>query len=126
MANVNKEQALQEFFEGFGWPVYDEGTIPDGAPLPRITYMMASDSLDSPLSVTASLWDRSYSWKSVTEKKDEIAAYLYMMDPPTVPFTGGRIYIWPGKPFSQRMIESSDGMIRRLYLNFEVEYFSAY
>ena len=123
---MNKEQALQAFFESFKWAAYDENTVPDDASLPRITYMMATDSLDNPLSMTISLWDRSYSWESVTLKAKEISKALYEMYPPTISCDEGRIHLRPGMPFAQRMIDSSDSMIRRIYINLEVEYFTAY
>lgn len=123
---MNKEQALQAFFESFKWAVYDENTVPDDASLPRITYMMATDSLDNPLSMTISLWDRSYSWESVTLKSKEISKALYDMYPPTISCDEGCIHLRPGMPFAQRMEDTSDSMIRRIYINLEVEYFTAY
>lgn len=123
---MNKEQAIQDFFGSFGWKAYEASTVPDDAVLPRITYELSVDSLDRPLTMAASLWDRSYSWESVTEKKDDIAYRLYHMHPPTITCDTGRIYITPGSPFSQRMSDSSDDTIRRLYLNFEIEFFTAY
>ena len=123
---MDKEQTLQAFFESFGWKAYDENTVPDGAEMPRITYMMATDSLGNPISMAASLWDKSYSWETVTRKKDEIAEAITFMYPPAMAFDHGRIYISPGTPFAQRMNDPADGMIRRMYLNFEVEFFSAY
>lgn len=123
---MNKEQALQDFFESFTWKAYDESTVPDDAEIPRITYSVATDSLDTTLSMTCSLWDKSYSWESVTLKAKEIAQRLYTMHPPAIAFDTGRIYITPGTPFAQRFTEQSDDTIRRILINFEVEYFSAY
>lgn len=123
---MNKEQAMQNFFEGFGWKAYDESELPDDAEMPRLTYGLVTDSLDNPVSMAISLWDRSHSWKSVTEKAKEISEALTFMHPPAIPCDEGRIYITPGTPFTQRMLESSDPMIRRIYINLEIEYFTAY
>ena len=123
---MNKEQAMHDFLNSFGWTAYDETDLPDNAVMPRITYGLVVDSLDNPLSMAISLWDRSRSWKSVTEKANEIQHALTFMNPPAFPCDEGRIYVTAGTPFAQRMIESSDTMIRRIYINLEVEYFTAY
>lgn len=121
---MDKEQALRTFWSGFGWAAYDEGTVPDDASIPRITYSVSVDILDRPVMLTASLWDISYSWETVTKKAAEISKALRDMYPPAIPFEGGRIYLTPGQPFAQRMSDSNDDKIRRIYLNLEAEYFS--
>lgn len=121
---MDKEQALHAFWNGFGWAAYDEGTVPDDAPIPRITYSVSVDALDRPVMLTASLWDKSYSWETVSKKAAEIAKALRDMYPPAFPFDEGRIYLTPGQPFAQRMSDSNDDSIRRIYLNLEAEYFS--
>lgn len=123
---MDKEQALQAFWGGFGWKAYDEATVPDDAEIPRITYSVSVDSLDRPVLLTASLWDKSYSWESVTKKSKQIAKALRDMYPPAFAFDDGRIYLTPGQPFAQRMSDSNDDSIRRIYLNIEAEYFSDY
>lgn len=121
---MNKEQALHQFFSSFGWTAYDEGTVPDGADIPRITYSVSVGTLDRPVMIACSLWDKSYSWASVTQKAEQISKALRDMYPPAIPFDGGRIYITPGSPFAQRMSDTNDDTIRRIYINLEVEYFT--
>jgi len=121
---MDKEQAMHAFFSSFGWKAYDETLLPDDAEMPRITYGLVTDSLDRPVSMAFSLWDKSYSWASVTQKAHEISEAITFMHPPAIPCDGGRIYITPGTPFTQRMSEPSDDTIRRLYINLEVEYFT--
>lgn len=123
---MDKEQTLQAFFESFGWKAYDENKLPDDAEMPRITYGLATDSLGQPISIAISLWDRSFSWASVTQKAHEIGRAIMLMHPPAIKCDEGRIYISPGTPFTQRMNEPSDDFIRRLYINLEVEFFTAY
>lgn len=122
---MDKEQTMHDFFSSFGWKAYDENTVPDDAEMPRITYGLSTDSLDNVVSIAISLWDKSYSWASVTHKAQEISEALTFMHPPAIPCEGGRIFIKPGTPFTQRMSDSSDSMIRRLYINLEVEFFTA-
>lgn len=120
----DKEATLQDFFSSFTWNAYDENTVPDDATMPWITYGLVTDSLDHPVSMAISLWDKGYSWASVTQKAQEISHALTFMNPPALPCQGGRIYIKPGTPFTQRMADSSDSMIRRIYINLEIEYFT--
>lgn len=121
---MDKEQTIHAFFSSFGWKAYDETLLPDDAEMPRITYGLATDSLGHPVSMAFSLWDKSYSWKTVTEKAQEIADAITFMHPPAIKCDSGRIYITPGSPWTQRMSEPTDDTIRRLYLNLEVEYFT--
>ena len=123
---MDKAQAVHNFMNSFTWKAYDEGTVPDDAVFPRITYQLFVDALDHPLSMAISLWDRSYSWTSVEEKAKEIAYRLYTMRPPAIPCDTGRVYIKKGSPFAQRMSDQADSMIRQMYINLEIEYFTAY
>lgn len=123
---MDKTQALNTFWRSFGWPAYDESTVPDDAGLPRITFNVVTDSLDNGVMMYASLWDKSYSWDSVETKAREIAQAIDEMYPPAIKLDDGRLYITKGSPFAQRMGDSNDDSIRRIYLNLEAEYFTAY
>jgi hypothetical protein len=123
---MDKSQALDEFWNSFEWKAYDEGTVPDDAEMPRITYNVVLDSLGNSVMMNASLWDRSTSWTQITQKADEISQAIETMYPPAIALDDGRMYITKGSPFAQRMQEPSDDMIRRIYLNIDVEYFTRY
>lgn len=120
---MTKEQALDTFWNSFGWEAYDENTVPDEVILPHITYTSATDSIDRNVALSASLWDRSTSWASVTNKKNQINDYIGLGGV-LVPYNGGAIWIRRGQPFAQRMSDVDDG-IRRIYLNITAEYISA-
>lgn len=122
---MDKSQAIDNFWKRFGLPAYDENTVPDDAPLPRITYSVETDSLDGELSLTASLWYRSKSWKDITQKAEDIGEYIVKMMPPTIPIDNGRLYISKGSPFAQRMTDPDDS-IRRILLNINAEFLTAY
>jgi len=122
---MDKAQAIHNFWTSFGWTAYDEGTVPDDAEYPRITYNVATDDLGNPLAMYGSLWDRGTSWARVSQKADEISEALTKMHPPAVAFDGGRVFITKGTPFAQRMVDEDD-MVRRIYINITVEFFSAY
>ena len=118
---MNAMQALQYFWAGFGWPAYNEYSVPDEVQLPYITYEAANDFLGETLGLTASLWDRSPSWGSVMSKEQEISDFIGRGGR-AIAFDGGIIWIKRGTPWSQRLDEPSDSMIRRIVLNLEVEF----
>ena len=119
---MDKEQALHQFWSSFGVVAYDENTVPEGAELPRITYSVSISEFGQNTALTASVWDRSTSWKSVTDISHLIAKKLYnggyMMK-----YNNGMMWIRKGTPFMQRMSDPDDS-IRRIYINIEVEYIS--
>ena len=123
---MDKAQAINAFWNSFEWKAYDEGTVPDDAPIPRITYSVVTDSLGNPVMIPASLWDKSTSWERVTKKSEEISKRLEEMYPPTIAIDNGRVYLTKGSPFAQRMSDSTDSTVRRIYLNVDAEFFTAY
>lgn len=114
-----KEQALHRFFSQFA-TAYDESTVPENATLPRITYSVATDSFNRPVSITASIWSRSKSWVQATEIKDTIDEAMGHGGM-TVKYEDGMLWMTPGTPFAQRMSDLDDS-IRRIVLNFEAEF----
>ena len=119
---MNKAQAIQSFWEGFGWATYDQNTVPEDAAMPRLTYNFVSGSFNETQVPPASLWDRTRSWKRITDKSDEIEAAIGMGGV-MIPFDGGAIWIKRGSPFAQRVSDEDDS-IRRILLNIELEYIS--
>lgn len=117
---MDKAQVLQQFWSGFGMEAYDENTVPGNAPLPRITYQVSLDSLDSPVAIPASIWYRSTSWATITKKAEEISKAIGPGGQ-SIKCDGGYVWIKRGSPFSQRMSDPDDS-IRRVYLNTEVEF----
>lgn len=120
---MTKEQAYHAFLASFGWPAYDENTVPDDATLPRITYNFSDAEFGDPVAMAVSVWDRSTSWTSVTAMKDQIYNAIGLGGK-IIPFDGGYIWVKRGQPFSQRMADESDS-IRRIYIVLEVEYLTA-
>lgn len=120
---MNEAKALHEFWSSFGWKAYDEQTVPseDQNPeIPRITYEVTTDEFGEVVSLSASLWDRSYSWAAISEKAEEINSYIGRGGI-ILRFTDGMMWVKRGSPFSQRMSDEDD-TIRRIVLNIEVEF----
>lgn len=120
---MTKEQAYHNFVSGFTWKAYDENTVPEDATLPRITYNFSVAEFGDPVAMSLSLWDRSTSWTTVTNKADEIYNAIGLGGR-IIPFDGGYLWIKRGTPFAQRMSDENE-QIRRIYLNVEVEYFTS-
>lgn len=118
---MNTAQALQNFWSGFGLTAYDENTVPDDATLPYITYESSDDFFGSASAKSASLWYRSPSWVEITEKEQEIADFIGRGGRMIAVDNGG-IWINRGQPWAQRMAEPSDSMVRRIVLNYEIEF----
>lgn len=118
---MNTAQALQLFWSSFNLPAYDENTVPDKAALPYITYEVGDDFFGEQVARSASLWYRSTSWEDITRKEQEIASYI-RRGGRMISVDGGAIWIKRGTPWAQRMAEPSDSMVRRIVLNYEIEF----
>lgn len=123
---MNKEQAIQNFWASFGIPAYDESTVPTDAKMPYITYNVATDSLDNVVNLYASLWYRSSSWAEISNKKDEIEKALGKNGYRIKQLDEGYVWMTKGTPFAQRMGDPEDDMIRRIYMNVQAEFLTAY
>lgn len=122
---MDNAQALQSFWESFGWAAYDNSTVPskDMAPeMPRITYDVSVSEFEAPVTISASLWDRGYSWERISRKVEDIFNYIGLGGV-LVPYDTGKLWIKRASPFAQRMADEDD-TIRRVYLLIEVEYFT--
>lgn len=125
---MNKWQAIHFFWNSFGWNAYDENSVDTGefAPsLPYITYSAQNGAMGDILTLTASLWDKSTSWKNVSDKADEIAeriGYGYKL----VEIDDGYLYITRGQPFAQRINDPDDKEIKRIYIILSAEFLTAY
>lgn len=122
---MNKSQALDSFWNSFSLPAFDENSVPTGKSFPYITYQVATDSVNSPLTLSASLWYRESTWKNIADKAEEIAAhigYSYRK----IKFDDGYLIIYKGTPFAQRMNDPEDDLIKRIVLTITAEFLSEY
>lgn len=117
------EQALHNFWSGFGLTAYDENSVPDEAEMPYITYNVVTDCFDSEVIMSGSLWYRTISWAAITQKTDEISRYLGLGGI-MLTFDDGGIWIKKSSPFAQRMGDESDDKIKRMVINISSEFIS--
>lgn len=118
---MNKMQALNAFWNGFGLKAYDENSVPDGIDLPYLTYESSDDDFGSVLVQTANLWYRSSSWSEITAKEQEISDFI-TRGGRMIAYDGGALWIQKATPWAQRLEEPSDDMVRRIVLNVTVEF----
>lgn len=123
---MDKAQAIHQFWSSFDLMAIDEQSAYDekiDLPDNYITYELQTSNFGDPISLTASLWYYSTSWKDITDKADEIARYIGY---------GGKIiavddgYIWIklGTPFAQRMASEQENY-RRIILTITVDFLTA-
>jgi len=120
----DKWQVQDDFWNSFGLPAYDENTVFTSGTMPaypHITYEAKNGIWDQDLSLSASLWYRSTSWKEISQKADEILASI--VHGKMVKVKGG--YFWfktpSGTPFAQRMAAEGDSSLRRIILTVTAE-----
>ena len=121
---MDKVQALNKFWNSFAIPAYDENSVPDKHAMPYITYNVVTDSIGNIVNLYGNLWYNSTSWREVSLKAEEIAqkiGYGYKL----AKLDKGYLYITKSSPFSQRMQETDD-TVKRIYINIQVEYLTAY
>lgn len=123
---MDKMHAYHQFWNSFGIPAFDELTVPDeinGIKVvpPYITYETATDDFDNTLFLTASIWYRDESWEAVTEKEKQIAEYIGRGGQ-TVHYDDGAFWIKKRSPWAQRMQDPDDDMIRRIILQYSIEF----
>lgn len=123
---MDKGQKLHEFWNSFEIPAYDENSVPDDVKYPYITYSVVDDSLGNVVNLTGSLWYRSSSWAGVESKKNEVAKRVGEFGFLSLPIDNGYIYLVKGTPFAQRMVDPSDELVKRMYLNLQAEFLTAY
>ena len=131
---MDKEQAYNAFWSGFGVLAFEENAVPDDETIqrlidaglaeskyPYITYQVIVDDLDHPVFPTASIYDRSNSWERADILANTISRRIQNTN--TIKLDNGRMFITKGSPFAQHQLENGDMDIRRVILNLGIEFF---
>lgn len=122
---MNKAQAINEFWNSFGVPAYDENTLNvDSSVKTYITYSVQEGKLDDPIVLNASIWTRNTSWTKLDEIKTNIAHKLYTMNP--IKLDDGYLHLTSGTPFAQRFRADEDPDYLRILIVIQAEFFTAY
>lgn len=118
---MDKQQAIHAFWAGFGLPAYDETSVPDNAELPYITHESAVSDFDRPVAQSASIWMRATSWNTLVAYENAISE-VFTRGGVIIHYDGGAAILRKGSPWSQRLTSENDDTVRRIFLNYEVEY----
>ena len=118
---MDKWQAQHQFWSSFGVPAYEENSVPDGAPFPRITYESAASTFEDLVSISASIWTRSTSWETADRLTDLIEHRIKNMGCPAI--EGGRYRVYAGNnTFARKMGDPEDDQIKRTLLSVTFEF----
>lgn len=118
---MDKAQAINNFWNGFGLKAYDATSVPDETQMPYITYELSVDEFGQSLSQTASLWYYSSSWKDIQLKEQQIYNYIGRGGR-MIHYDDGAVWIQRGTPWALRLAGNDDEYVRRILLNVEVEF----
>ena len=121
---MTKAAAIYQFWNSFGLTAYEENSVPDEAAFPYITYQLVTDSFDREIPLTASLWYRSESWTGINSKTEEISQKI-SRGGKIISCDEGAIWLKRGQPFAQSMVDKSDDLLKRKYLNITAEFMTA-
>lgn len=119
---MTKAGAIYSFWNQF-LTAYEENTVPTDAKYPYITYNLVTDAFSGEsVSMSASLWYFSDSWKEINAKTEEISEAIGMGGVFLETENGGSIWLKRGQPFAQNMSDEHSDQIRRKLINVEAEY----
>lgn len=132
---MDKQQAYNAFWGGFGVLAFEENSKPDDKAIeemihagiitskyPYIAYEVLVDDLGNAVYPTASIYDNNTSWARIDTLANTISEYIQNMN--TVKLDEGRMFITKGSPFAQHMAEDNEPTIKRVVLNLGVEFFT--
>lgn len=109
-------EAFYRFLGQFGFPVSEEGAVPDtdppGYPLLVCRYGEGAGRGEA-VGLAVSLWVRSPGWRDAQEAADRIGAAL----PPGgvfLPFDGGGLWLTRDAPWAMRAGDDEDPMLKRI------------
>lgn len=111
---LSTARALQKFWAGFGLPAYSEGSVPDDAELPYITYSLPVTEGPNPATHYAKIYYHDTSNDAVTAKADEVLAAIG---------SGGanvdhKLRIYLQNPLAQIITETDT--VRYAYINLQI------
>ena len=123
---MNKYAAVQSFLNSF-LPAYEENAIfsaPVAPSYPYITYESIVDSFgETDTAMTFSTWYKEYSWSKSVSKTRDISAVIGR-EGKMLECDEGYVLIMRGSPFSTRMGDESDDLIKRTFFNLTVRFYT--
>ena len=120
---MTPEAALYNFMSEFGIPAYSATSVPDDAVFPYLTYdlVIGEEWNSGEVNIPVNVWYRTESEAVPNAKVRQIKEVLDGGGI-QVPCDGGSLWIKKGSPWAQAVREEGDDMIKRRYVNINVEY----
>ena len=122
MATLDKWSAQKVYWSSFGFPAYEELTVPENAQMPYITYQAVNGQLGGIMNASASLYYQGKSWTAIMQ---EVGQMEKAIDRQVFIEEGIMKVRKPLSHFAQPMSDPSDDKIRRMLLTVEIEFLSA-
>lgn len=117
---MDKYQAQQTYWAGFGLKAYNELTVPEEErdKYPYLTYQLVEGTIDGPVTASASLYYKGTSWAPVLQKAEAMSPEINKQ----IKITGGYMKVRrPAAHFAQQASDP-DPMVRRILLTVEIEF----
>lgn len=123
---MTPEAAIYRFMGSFGIPAYAATSVPVDASFPYITYdLVEGDVLSGEVNVPVNVWYRTESEAQPNAKVREMFTRIGLGGV-TLPCDGGMLWVKRGSPWAQAVtVEGEDEMVKRRYVNVNIEYFLA-
>lgn len=125
---MTPEAAIYTFLSGFGMPAYASSSVPDqDGPewqgFPYLTYdLVLGEWMEPEVNMTVDLWDRTMSEKTLNAKVRDISRAIGHGGV-CLPCDGGMLWVKKGSPWAQAVsVEGEDEMIKRRYININIEF----
>lgn len=122
---MTPEAAIYRFLNRFGIPAYPSSSTPDATErmFPYITYdLVVNDWGSFESTMPVNVWYRTESEAEPNQKVREIGRAIGLGGV-TLPCDGGMLWLKRGHPWSQALvIGEEDAMVKRRYLNIDIEF----
>ena len=120
---MTADQALHNFFSGFGIPAYPSTAVPvrDVTKCPYLTYTPVSGNWCETMSITVNLWYLTESEAVPNRKADELAQAIGESGV-LLRCEGGGIWLKRGTPWCQSIPDATNEAIKCRYINVSAEF----
>lgn len=114
--------AVHQFLSGFGVPAYTTASVPEDAEFPYLTYSLVTGEWgDYGTSMAVDLWYRTESEALPNAKAEEMRRAIGPGGR-VLRCDGGAVWVRRGTPWCQSMADPDDDMVKRRYINIDIEY----
>lgn len=118
---MTPEAAIYQFLSSFEIPAYAASSTPEQAEYPYLTYNLAIPDYGQEASMQVDLWYYSDSEAQINAKAREMRSRIGLGGI-VVLHDDGAIWLKRGNPWCQAVSDQENEMIKRRYINIDLEY----